>query len=76
MMNTANDNGSRTLENCSVSEKMHNGEKRLGRFTFHRIDADIYEVLARCRAPQGGFCFRSFGLFRLADIPQWVWEGR
>jgi hypothetical protein len=65
-----------TLQNCTVSEKLHSGEVRIGRPTLHHISDGVYEVIARCRSNEGGQCFRSYGLFLLDDIPGWVWNAR
>jgi hypothetical protein len=65
-----------SLKNCTVSEKLHNGEKRIGRPTMHHIADGVYEVIARCEHPEGGYCFRSYGLFELDSVPDWVWNAR
>jgi len=65
-----------TLNNVTISEKAHNGEKRIGRPTIHRVEG-VWEVIARCEHPEGGQCFRSFGLFAdLDSLPQWYWNAR
>ena len=65
-----------TIENVVTSEKLHTGEKRLGRPTMHHITGGIYEVIARCESRSGGQVFCSYGLFKLDDIPSWVWNAR
>jgi hypothetical protein len=65
-----------SLNNCTISEKAYNNEVRVGRPTMHHIADGVYEVIARCRSEHGGFCFRSYGLFLLDDIPSWVWNAR
>ncbi len=66
-----------TLKNCVTSEKTHGGEKRLGPATIHHISGGVYEIIARCQHPEGGQCFRSYGLFDGVDaIPDWVWNAR
>ena len=66
----------RTIENCTTSETKHNGEKRIGRPSVCHISNGIYEIIARCEHPEGGQCFRSYGLFRLDEFPQWYYDAR
>lgn len=66
----------RTIDNCTTNEKRHNGEERLGRPSIVHISNGIYELIARCRHTEGHQCFRTYGLFRLDDIPQWYYDAR
>jgi hypothetical protein len=65
-----------TIENCTISQKPYAGEKRIGRPTFHHVGGGVYEILARCQNTEGGQCFRSYGLFKLEDVPQWMWNAK
>jgi hypothetical protein len=72
--------GNLRLNNCTVSEKVWNGEEMLGTPRMCKINPGeypaVYEVIARCRSEHGGQCFRSYGLFVLDTIPAWVWNAR
>lgn len=71
---------SHTLNNCTISEKVWNGEERIGKPSMCKVNSGervaVYEVIARCRSEHGGQCFRSYGLFTLDTIPAWVWNAR
>ena len=55
---------------CVSSEKMYNGETRIGRFQLCDIHEDVYELIALCAHPEFGTCYRSWGVYRLNDVPE------
>jgi hypothetical protein len=68
--------GKTQIGNVVISDKMHTTEKRIGRAGVLNV-CGVWELTARCIHPDGGYCFRSFGLFATLDeIPQWYYDQR
>jgi len=59
------------LDGCTIgADPIYNGEERIGRFSLTHVANGVYELLATCRANFGGTCTRSWGLYRLDDVPE------
>lgn len=68
--------GKTSIKNYTTSEKLWKGETKVSRFSKHHIGDGVYEITALCAHPEGGRCYRSFGLFDgLDEIPQCYWNG-
>lgn len=65
-----------TLKDCTISVPLRVTERRVGKPTMHHVRGGVYEVLARCQDAQGGPCVRSYGLYLLDAIPDWVWRAK